>query len=117
MRTGASATGGARADRWSQAEPRGPQARLRLGKGFRGPPRDAWLSSLADPAMRGYSFGVHKALDKAGAVFGPLMAYGLLRWLGESASAYRTLFLVAFVPAALSIVMLVMMKDQPGERH
>jgi hypothetical protein len=50
--------------------------------------------------MRGYSFGVHKALDKAGAVFGPLMAYGLLRWLGESASAYRTLFLVAFVPAA-----------------
>ena len=61
----------------------------RLGKGFRGPPRDAWLSSLADPATRGYSFGVHKALDKAGAVFGPLVAYGLLRWLGESTGAYQ----------------------------
>ena len=59
----------------------------RLGKGLRGPPRDAWLSSLADPATRGYSFGVHKALDKAGAVLGPLMAYGLLRWMGESASS------------------------------
>ncbi len=89
----------------------------RLGKGFRGPPRDAWLSSLADPASRGYSFGVHKALDKAGAVFGPLLAYGLLRWLGESASGYRTLFWVAFVPALLSMVVLALMKDQPGKPH
>ena len=89
----------------------------RLGKGFRGPPRDAWLSSLADPATRGYSFGVHKALDKAGAVFGPLLAYALLRWLGESTEAYRTLFWVALVPAAASIVVLAMMKDQPGTPH
>ena len=89
----------------------------RLGKGFRGPPRDAWLSTLADPATRGYSFGVHKALDKAGAVFGPLMAYGLLRWLGESSGAYQTLFWAAIVPAVLSIVLLALMKDQPGEPH
>ena len=64
-----------------------------------------------------YSFGVHKALDKAGAVFGPLAAYGLLRWLGESASAYRMLFWVAFCPAVLSVVVLAMMKDQPGTAH
>jgi MFS family permease len=89
----------------------------RLGKGFRGPPRDAWLSALADPASRGFSFGVHKALDKAGAVFGPLVAYGLLRWLGESASAYRTLFWVALVPAVLGVAVLALMKDQPGKPH
>lgn len=89
----------------------------RLGKGFRGPPRDAWLSSLADPATRGYSFSVHKALDKAGAVFGPLLAYALLRWLGESAGAYRTLFWLAFVPAVASVVVLAMMKDRPGPPH
>lgn len=89
----------------------------RLGKGFRGPPRDAWLSALADPASRGYSFGVHKALDKAGAVFGPLVAYGLLRYLGESASAYRTLFWVALVPAVLAVMVLALMKDQPGKPH
>ncbi len=89
----------------------------RLGKGFRGPPRDAWLSSLADPATRGYSFGVHKALDKAGAVFGPLLAYALLRSLGESAAAYRTLFWVALVPAVASVMVLAMMKDQPGVPH
>jgi MFS family permease len=89
----------------------------RLGKGFRGPPRDAWLSSIADASTRGYSFGVHKALDKAGAVLGPLVAYGLLRWLGESADAYRTLFWVAFVPAVLSIAVLALIEDQPTVRH
>src|SRR5450830_225004 len=28
----------------------------RLGKGFRGPPRDAWLSSIAVKESRGYAF-------------------------------------------------------------
>jgi len=89
----------------------------RLGKGFRGPPRDAWLSSVADKDTRGYSFGVHKALDKAGAVLGPLVAYGLLSWLGDGASTYRILFWVAFVPALLSIIVLSLIKDQPGVQH
>lgn len=89
----------------------------RLGKGFRGPPRDAWLSSVAGEKSRGYSFGVHKALDKAGAVLGPLVAYGLLRWLGESAETYRTLFWVAFVPAILAVGMLALIKEQAGVRH
>jgi len=89
----------------------------RLGKGFRGPPRDAWLSSIADRNVRGYAFGVHKALDKAGAVVGPLVAYGLLSWLGESAATYGTLFLVAFVPAAVSLLVLTRIPDQPGRVH
>ena len=78
----------------------------RLGKGFRGPPRDAWLSAIARQPTRGYAFGVHKALDKAGAVLGPLAAYGLLTWLGETPGTYRVLFWVAFVPALLSIGLL-----------
>ena len=89
----------------------------RLGKGFRGPPRDAWLSSIADKGSRGYAFGVHKALDKSGAVLGPLVAYGLLSWLGESARTYSTLFLVAFIPAVLSIMVLAQIADQPGAAH
>ncbi len=89
----------------------------RLGKGYRGPPRDAWLSAIARQQTRGYAFGVHKALDKSGAVLGPLVAYGLLTWLGESASTYRVLFWVAFVPAVLSIVLLSLMKDRPGMPH
>ena len=89
----------------------------RLGKGFRGPPRDAWLSSIAGPATRGFSFGVHKALDKAGAVLGPLLAYALLSTLGESAEGYRALFWAAFVPAVFSVGVLALIEERPGVPH
>jgi MFS family permease len=89
----------------------------RLGKGFRGPPRDAWLSAVADKGTRGYSFGVHKALDKSGAVVGPLVAYGLLSRLGDTASTFRILFWVAFVPALVSLIVLSFIKDQPAMQH
>ncbi len=89
----------------------------RLGKGFRGPPRDAWLAALADPATRGYSFGVHKAIDKAGAVLGPLLAYALLSWAGETEAGYRTLFWAAFVPALLAVIVLTRIDDRPGIRR
>ena len=86
----------------------------RLGKGFRGPPRDAWLSSVAGSEKRGFAFGVHKALDKSGAVLGPLVAYGLLTWLGDGAETYKVLFWVAMVPAVLGVVALSLVKDQPA---
>jgi MFS family permease len=89
----------------------------RLGKSFRGPPRDAWLATVADKDTRGYAFGVHKALDKSGAVLGPLVAWGLLSWLGEGLATYRILFWVALVPALLSVVVLGLIKDQPGVPH
>jgi MFS family permease len=89
----------------------------RLGKSFRSAPRDAWLSTMAASEVRGFSFGVHKALDKAGAVVGPLIAFGLLWWLGETASSFRTLFWVAFVPAVLSVFVLGLIKDRPGVQY
>jgi MFS family permease len=57
---------------------------------------------------------VHKALDKSGAVLGPLVAYGLLWWLGETPQGYTVLFGVAFIPALLSVVMLTRIPDQPS---
>jgi hypothetical protein len=89
----------------------------RLGKSFRGPPRDAWLAGIAARDIRGYSFGVHKAFDKAGAILGPLVAYGLLSWLGETASSFRALFWVAFVPAVLGVFVLGLIQDQPDAPH
>jgi len=89
----------------------------RLGKSFRGPPRDAWLAGVAGQERRGYAFGVHKALDKSGAVAGPLIAYGLLSWLGEGAQTFRILFWVALVPAIASVIVLALVKDQPGSAH
>lgn len=89
----------------------------RLGKSFRGPPRDAWLSSVTDKGNRGYSFGVHKALDKTGAILGPLAAYGLLWWLGEGALTFQIIFWIALAPAVLSIIVLSRVQDQPGPKH
>ncbi len=89
----------------------------RLGKSFRGPPRDAWLSAVSTQADRGYSFGLHKALDKTGAILGPLVAYGLLSWQGEGAGTFRILFWIALVPALLSVVVLNSIRDQPGPRY
>lgn len=89
----------------------------RLGKGFRSAPRDAWLSAVTDKDSRGYAFGVHKALDKSGAVLGPLVAYGVLSWLGDGAATFQILFWIALVPALLSMAVLSGIKDQPGVRH
>lgn len=86
----------------------------RTGKSLRGPPRDAWLATIAEQDVRGYSFGVHKALDKTGAVLGPLIGYALLYRLGSTAAAFRTLFWVAFVPAVLSVLLLAIVRDRPG---
>ena len=89
----------------------------RLGKSFRGPPRDAWLTAVAAKDVRGYSLGVHKALDKAGAVLGPLAGYGLLSLFGATAQGLRNLFWVALAPALASLVVFCVVKERPGERR
>ena len=85
----------------------------RLGKSFRGAPRDAWISSMADQKNAGFSFGVHKAMDKSGAILGPIAAYFILARLGETASTFRILFVVALVPAALAVLVLFFISERP----
>lgn len=79
----------------------------RLGKSIRGAPRDALLSGLGSKETRGRSFGVHKAFDKAGAILGPLLAYALLSFAGQTAQAFHWLFMAALVPAVASVAVLV----------
>ncbi len=85
----------------------------RLGKSFRGPPRDAWLGGLADESSRGYAFGVHKALDKAGAVLGPFLAYLVLARFGQTLAGFFFLFVVALVPALLAMALLAAVREKP----
>ena len=80
----------------------------RLGKSFRGPPRDAWLSAVAEKSSRGYAFGVHKALDKSGAVLGPLLAYAILNKYGQNLHAFHLLFIAAVISAALAVIVLLL---------
>lgn len=83
----------------------------RLGKSFRGPPRDSWIASLAKKDRRGYAFGLHNALDKGGAILGPILAYFALRALGQSLQSFRTLFIIALVPAILAVLLILFAKE------
>jgi MFS family permease len=85
----------------------------RLGKSFRGPPRDAWMASIADRKKAGFSFGVHKAMDKSGAILGPLVAYWILSKYGQSAESFHTLFLIALVPAVLAVLLILFVGETP----
>ncbi len=50
----------------------------RLGKGLRTAPRDAMISLATPPESWGTAFGIHRTLDAAGALLGPLVAFWLL---------------------------------------
>ncbi|MGH7712436.1 MAG: MFS transporter [Gemmatimonadaceae bacterium] len=76
----------------------------RIGKGIRTSPRDALIADAVAPSQRGAAFGVHRAGDHIGAVLGPLLAFGLLQFFGLS---LRTVFLLAAIPAAMSLAVLL----------
>ena len=50
----------------------------RIGKGIRSYARDAMISFSTRPSDLATAFGVDRALDTAGAMLGPLIAFGLL---------------------------------------
>lgn len=77
----------------------------RTGKGLRTAPRDAMISLAAEPAARGRAFGVHRAMDTAGALCGPLVAFVLLR---VAAEGYDAVFTVSFCVAVLGVVVLLL---------
>src|SRR5262245_34677380 len=52
-----------------------------IGKGLRGPLRDAILADSVPPAMIGKAFGFHRAGDTIGAIIGPILGWILLRQL------------------------------------
>jgi len=74
-----------------------------VGRGVRGPPRDALLSDSVQPEQYGKAFGFHRAMDSIGAVIGPTLAFLLLPYLGV-----RHTILFAIIPGALSILVVVL---------
>jgi MFS family permease len=84
----------------------------RFGKGLRSAPRDALVAQWTEQGMRGRAFGFHRAVDTAGAVVGPLGALALLAILGDN---FRLIFLLAFIPAALGMVLLRPVAERPSQ--
>jgi MFS family permease len=72
----------------------------RVGKGIRGAPRDALITDVTPPEVRGRAFGLRQAMDTAGAFTGPLLALGLMALF---AGNMRAVFWVAVIPGALAV--------------
>ena len=105
----------------------------RVGKGIRTSARDALLADSAAPEAKGLAFGFHAAADNAGAVLGPLVAFFILKAHGvgvldtsrhlspSDEHAMRNVFWLSAIPAAIAILVLVVVvrdvprRDAPGQ--
>lgn len=76
----------------------------RVGKGIRTSPRDALIADSSPESDHGKAFGFQRALDHAGAVIGPLIAFFLLTFITRQ---YRTLFLLAYIPGIMAVMLLI----------
>jgi MFS family permease len=76
----------------------------RMGKGLRGAPRDALVADVTPAAIRGRAFGLRQAMDTVGAFTGPLAAVALMLVF---ANDMRAVFWIAFIPAILSVLLVV----------
>src|SRR3989441_2185345 len=86
----------------------------RLGKGVRDAPRDALLTESTPPDARGKAFGFHRSMDTAGAIIGPIVTLVLLAVLlpyWAEASAYRLVILAAALPAAVSFMVVSLVRE------
>ena len=79
----------------------------RLGKGLRSSPRDALLAASVEARHRGLAFGVHRALDNAGAVIGPLAAAALL----AAQVPIRDILLWTALPGALAVLLALSLRE------
>src|SRR3989338_5055819 len=91
----------------------------RVGKGIRTSPRDALIAASVNKKDRGKSFGLHRALDSAGAIFGTLIAFFILqRFFGNTADALRLIFWLSFIPGLIAVLILIVgVKEVKGKAN
>lgn len=83
----------------------------RLGKGIRTSPRDSLIAASAAKGKTGTGFGLQKAMDNSGAIFGPLLAFIILV---AFPGRFRLVFLIAGIPAFAGIlVVLSCIREKP----
>jgi len=98
----------------------------RIGKGIRSSPRDALIADTTRDEDRGRAFGLHRAMDSAGAVVGVLLSAFLLWWLSGSpvkdptvtqiahtATAFRTIFAIAAVLGLAALGCTFVLREPP----
>lgn len=84
----------------------------RFGKGVRTAPRDALIADSTEAEKRGQAYGLHRALDTAGAALGVALALILMTaYRGD----YKVVFLLSLIPAALGVGILFFAREMRGE--
>lgn len=87
----------------------------RVGKGIRTSPRDSLISFSSDPSRLGLAFGIHRALDTAGALAGPLLAFAILAALPQ---AYDVVLVTSFFVAIAGLAaLLCFVRNVPRTPH
>lgn len=81
----------------------------RVAKAVRAAPRDALLAANIAPHQRGLAFGLHRAMDNAGAVIGPLLAWALL----SAGVPLGQVFAWAVVPGLLCVALTLALREAP----
>src|SRR5438876_3886425 len=91
----------------------------RTGKGVRDAPRDALLTESTPPETRGKAFGFHRSMDTTGAILGPIVTLVLLGTVAASlplAEQYRLVLLLAAIPAVLSVLIVLLVREPQRAR-
>lgn len=83
----------------------------RLGKGIRTGARDALLAEEASPQNKGKVFGLHRSMDTAGAVVGPLLALSYLYFIDNN---YQRIFWLTLIPGLMVVLLTRLVKDRPN---
>lgn len=84
----------------------------RAGKGIRGAPRDTLLAETTAQKQLGRAYGFHRAMDYAGAIAGPAIAYGLL----ATGFTTREVFALTAVPGVAALCVLGFGVSEVGAR-
>ncbi len=88
----------------------------RVGKGFRVAPRDALIADVTPPESRGRAFGLHHAMDPAGAMVSLLIGAAVIFFAQEdhaslTKATFQKLILVIIVPGLLTVLLAVAVKE------
>lgn len=91
----------------------------RLGKGIRTSPRDALIADSVGAETRGKGFGIHRAMDTAGAVLGLVIAAVIIYTiqgggLDLTRESYRWMVIVGVIPAFLAVLVLLIFVHEKG---
>ena len=88
-----------------------------ISRGVRSPARDGILASAAPRAAYGRAFGLERAGDNLGAVAGPLLAAGLVTWIGIRPALYLAAVPGLFAVVAITVAARAAQRNVPAARR